>query len=51
MSLYSKYLLPRLVHLACSREPNMRQREALVPLARGRILAIGIGDIPGCIAY
>ena len=44
MSLYSKYLLPRLVHLACSREPNMRQREALVPLARGRVLEIGIGS-------
>ena len=44
MSLYSKYILPKLVHLACSREPNMREREALVPLAQGRVLEIGIGS-------
>lgn len=43
MSLYEKYLLPRLVHLTCGQSTNMRQREKVVPLARGRVLEIGVG--------
>ncbi len=44
MGLYSKYILPKVVHLACSTKPTMRQREKVVPLAKGRILEIGIGS-------
>lgn len=44
MGLYSKYILPKVVHLTCSRKPNMRQREKVVPLAHGRVLEIGIGS-------
>ncbi len=44
MGLYSKYILPKIVHLTCSMKPNMRQREKVVPLARGRVLEIGIGS-------
>ncbi len=44
MGLYSKYVLPKVVHLACSRKPTMRQREKVVPLAKGRVLEIGIGS-------
>ncbi len=44
MSLYSKYILPKVVHLTCSIKPAMRQREKVVPLARGRVLEIGIGS-------
>ena len=44
MALYSKYILPKVVHFACSLKPNMRQREKVVPLARGRVLEIGIGS-------
>ncbi len=44
MGLYSKYILPKVVHLACSTKPNMRQREKVVPLAQGRGLEIGIGS-------
>lgn len=44
MGLYGKYVLPRVVHLACSARPNMRQREKLVPLASGRVLEIGMGS-------
>ena len=43
MSLYSRYVLPPMVHLACSAKPTMRQREKVVPLAEGRTLEIGIG--------
>ncbi len=44
MGFYSKYVLPKLVHLTCSTKPNMRQREKVVPMARGRVLEIGIGS-------
>ena len=44
MGLYGKYLLPRIIHLACRAKPNMRQRQKLVPLARGRVLEVGIGS-------
>lgn len=44
MGLYSKYILPKVVHLTCSMKPNMRQREKIVPLARGRVLEVGIGS-------
>lgn len=43
MSIYDKYLLPKLVHLTCGQVPTMRQREKVVPLAEGRVLEIGIG--------
>jgi ubiquinone/menaquinone biosynthesis C-methylase UbiE len=44
MMIYDKYVLPRLVHLTCSQNPTMRQREKVVPLATGRVLEIGIGS-------
>ena len=44
MSIYDKYLLPRLVHFACGLKPTMKQREKVVPLATGRVLEIGIGS-------
>ena len=44
MGIYSKYVLPKLVHAACSATPTMRQREKVVPIAEGRVLEIGIGS-------
>lgn len=44
MSLYGKYILPRIVDLTCRQKPNMRQREKVVPLASGRVLDVGIGS-------
>ena len=44
MGLYGKLILPRLTHLACGQKPLMRQRRKVVPLARGRVLEIGIGS-------
>jgi SAM-dependent methyltransferase len=44
MGLYSRHILPRLVHAACSGRPIGRQRRKVVPLARGRVLEIGIGS-------
>ena len=44
MGLYSTYILPRVVHFTCGLKPAMRQREKIVPLARGRVLEVGIGS-------
>ena len=44
MGLYSRYILPRVVHFTCGLKPNMRQREKVVPNARGRVLEVGIGS-------
>lgn len=44
MGLYSRYILPRVIHFTCGLKPNMRQREKVVPRARGRVLEIGIGS-------
>jgi len=44
MGLYSKYILPKVVHFACGLKPNMRQRAKVVPRAHGRVLEIGIGS-------
>ena len=43
MDLYSRYVLPHLIHLACSGQQNMLQRQRLVPQARGDVLEVGIG--------
>jgi len=43
MGFYGKYILPKLVHFTCGLKPNMRQREKVVPHARGRVLEVGIG--------
>lgn len=44
MGLYSRFVLPRVLHLACGAKPAARQREKVVPAARGRVLEIGIGS-------
>ena len=44
MGLYSRYLLPTLTHLACRSRPMERQRQKIVPLARGRVLEVGVGS-------
>ena len=44
MGLYSRYVLPRVIHFSCGLKPNMRQREKVVPRAHGRVLEVGIGS-------
>jgi ubiquinone/menaquinone biosynthesis C-methylase UbiE len=44
MNVYDKYVLPRVVHFVCSLGPAMKQREKIVPLARGRVLEVAIGS-------
>jgi ubiquinone/menaquinone biosynthesis C-methylase UbiE len=40
---YDRHVLPWLVDLACGIKPVRRQREKVVPRARGRVLEVGIG--------
>lgn len=44
MGLYGRYILPHVIHLACSSKPNMKQREKVVPRAEGEVLEIGMGS-------
>ena len=44
MGIYAKYILPRLMHLACGMRSTMRQRKQVVPLASGHVLEIGAGS-------
>jgi ubiquinone/menaquinone biosynthesis C-methylase UbiE len=44
MSLYAKYVLPRLINLAMRNKDVTHLRAESVPLARGQVLEIGIGS-------
>jgi ubiquinone/menaquinone biosynthesis C-methylase UbiE len=44
MSLYEDHILPHLINCACSTKPTRKQREKVVPLARGDVLEIGFGS-------
>ena len=44
MSLYDKYILPRLLNCACSARPMIYQRQKVVPQAEGNVLEVGIGS-------
>ncbi|MEH6581708.1 MAG: class I SAM-dependent methyltransferase [Halioglobus sp.] len=43
MSFYEQHILPRFINCACGTKPIMKQREKVVPMARGTVLEIGIG--------
>jgi ubiquinone/menaquinone biosynthesis C-methylase UbiE len=44
MSLYGKYVLPRITDLAMNNRETRRLRAALIPHARGEVLEVGIGS-------
>ena len=44
MSWYEERVLPHFINLACSTKPTRKQREKIVPLARGDVLEIGMGS-------
>lgn len=41
---YARYVLPKLIHFAMSRDDAARLRGAHVPAARGEVLEVGIGS-------
>ncbi len=44
MTFYKNHILPKLTHWVCARKTFDYQRKKVVPLARGRILEIGMGS-------
>jgi ubiquinone/menaquinone biosynthesis C-methylase UbiE len=44
MGLYANYVFPAVLDLVMRQEPIRRQREKVVPRARGRVLEIGVGS-------
>lgn len=44
MGFYDRYVLPHLINLSCGAPPIAKQREKIVPLARGRVLEVGMGS-------
>jgi len=44
LGLYSKYILPKFLNCACGSNPINYQRQKIVPLAKGKVLDIGIGS-------
>lgn len=43
MGFYDRYIVPPLIGLACGAKPIRKQREKIVPLARGVVLELGFG--------
>jgi ubiquinone/menaquinone biosynthesis C-methylase UbiE len=44
LDLYDKYILPKFLNCACGSKPINYQRQKVVPLAKGKVLDIGIGS-------
>jgi ubiquinone/menaquinone biosynthesis C-methylase UbiE len=44
MSLYERFVVPRLIDLAMRQQPILKYRRKVVPAARGRVLEIGVGS-------
>jgi len=44
MNLYDKYILPHLLNCSCNTKPFVLQREKVIPLAKGKVLEVGIGS-------
>ena len=44
MGLYERYVLPKMIDLACSSRPTRKQREKVVPRAEGEVLEVGMGS-------
>lgn len=44
MNFYDKYILPKVIDCVCKQKPTRYQRKKVVPLAKGRVLEIGIGS-------
>ena len=44
MGFYERTIVPKLIELAMRQGPIQRYRQGLVPLARGRVLEVGVGS-------
>jgi ubiquinone/menaquinone biosynthesis C-methylase UbiE len=44
MNPYNKYIMPRFINMVCGAKPIVKQRQKVVPLARGKVLEVGMGS-------
>lgn len=44
MGFYERHMLPLLLDCACATKPIRKQREKVIPLAKGKVVEIGIGS-------
>jgi len=44
MSLYERFVVPKLIDLAMRQRPILKYRREVVPAARGRVLEVGVGS-------
>jgi ubiquinone/menaquinone biosynthesis C-methylase UbiE len=44
MSLYERFVVPKLIDLAMRQRPILKYRRKVVPAARGRVLEVGVGS-------
>ncbi len=44
MGIYQDYILPRMIHWVCSSNDISVQRQKIIPMAKGRVLEIGVGS-------
>ena len=44
MNFYEKYVLPKVLNCTCGSKPIKLQRKKIIPLAKGKILEIGVGS-------
>jgi SAM-dependent methyltransferase len=44
MGIYHNYILPRMIHWVCSSADISVQRRKIIPMAKGRVLEIGMGS-------
>jgi len=42
--MYDKYILPHVLNYSCGQKPFIKQREKIVPMAKGDVLEVGIGS-------
>ena len=42
--MYDKYILPYVLNCTCGQKPFVKQRQKLVPMAKGKVLEVGIGS-------
>ena len=42
--MYDKYILPYLLNYTCGQKPFIKQRQKIVPMAKGKVLEVGIGS-------
>ena len=44
MSFYEEHILPHVINCACGMKTVAKQREKIVPQARGQVLEVGMGS-------